>query len=126
MFYEACFRAYGDGNRAGLQLKNLGNIRVELDGIATVLNHRLETSLRSDLAMKYDDARILLRDQSFLEGRSWCVAARPSARSDAARRALVEPPHQSQNLTHWNVFWGLESPTYQPSANAIPPAEKRP
>jgi hypothetical protein len=87
LFYEACFRAYGDGNRAGLQLKNLGNIRVELDGIATVLNHRLETSLSSDMAMKYDDARF-----SFEIGLSW--KADPGAPSLALARVpmpLTEP-----------------------------------
>jgi hypothetical protein len=30
---------------------------------------------------------------------------------------------QSQNLS---VFWGRESPTYQPRAKSIPRAEKRP
>ena len=34
--------------------------------------------------------------------------------------------HQSQNLTHWSVFQGPESPTYQPRAKSIPRAEKRP
>jgi predicted O-methyltransferase YrrM len=66
LFYQTSFRAYGDGNRAGAELKSLGNIRIDLDGPATVRTHRLETSLRSDMAMKYDDARF-----SFEIGLSW-------------------------------------------------------
>ena len=34
--------------------------------------------------------------------------------------------HQSQNLTHWCVFWGQESPTYRARAKSISRAEKRP
>jgi hypothetical protein len=41
-------------------------------------------------------------------------------------RGIFESGSQSQNLTHWSVFRGPESPTYQPMAKSIPRAEKRP
>jgi hypothetical protein len=50
----------------------------------------------------------------------------PTHRKVGRERSASEGPHQSQNLTHWSVFRGRESPNYQPRAKSIPRAVKRP
>jgi hypothetical protein len=51
----------------------------------------------------------------------------PTARRGEKSFGIVRTMgRQSQNLTHWSVFRGRESPTYQPRAKSIPRAEKRP
>jgi len=57
LFYQAIFRAFGDGNRDGAELKSLGNVRLDLDGAARILKHGLAVPLHSDMATKHADTR---------------------------------------------------------------------
>lgn len=81
LFYQVIFRGFADGNRAGVELKEVGSLRVEADGVARTVVHDLKNSLRWESAATYPDARY-----SFEVDLSW------QSDPGAGPLALARPP----------------------------------
>ena len=55
--YHVIFRGFGDGNRAGVELKEVGRVRVDADGSGGSFTHKLQKPLSWALAANYPDVR---------------------------------------------------------------------
>ena len=56
LHYQIIFRAFGDENRAGRELRSIGSIRLDLAGEFLDLRHRIAQRLDCSSFNRYDDA----------------------------------------------------------------------
>jgi len=54
--YQAILRSFASASTEVPEIKTLGSVRLDLTGPATMLAHKFETPLRSDMQSRYDDA----------------------------------------------------------------------
>jgi predicted O-methyltransferase YrrM len=88
LYYLVTFRAFADGGSDVIEMKSRGDIRLDLDGEPTVVEHRLEQALRSDIR---DAVRF-----TFEIDLSW------QADPGSPPLALSAPPHPSK--TNWRTL----------------------